>query len=71
MTTNEMVEAVLKHQFALSTIPDDAYEAIEGLVDVARKYQKIEAQVDLSEKENHVIDVARMIQIREIVYGND
>lgn len=40
-------------------------------IETMRKYQKIQEQVELSEKENHKIDVARMIQIREFIYGND
>ncbi len=46
-------------------------ESLNIAIDIMRKYQKIQEQVELSEKENHKIDVARMIQIREFIYGND
>lgn len=40
-------------------------------IEIMHKYKKIQEQVELSEKENHKIDVVRMIQIREFIYGND
>ena len=46
-------------------------ESLETAIEIMQKYQKIQEQVELSEKENHKIDVARMIQIREFIYGND
>ena len=46
-------------------------ESLKVAIETMRKYQKIQEQVELSEKENHKIDVARMIQIREFIYGND
>ena len=68
MTIDEAkTQLVMQKSYALGK----SYEAIEVALDTMRKYQKIQEQVELSEKENHKIDVARMIQIREFIYGND
>lgn len=46
--------------------------AIETALDTMRKYQKIKEQVDIAiDKENFVISGARLIQIREIINGNN
>lgn len=45
-------------------------EALRFAVDTMRKYQKIKEQVDIAiDKENFAISGARLIQIREIIYG--
>ena len=46
--------------------------AIEVALDTMRKYQKIKEQVDIAiDTENFAISGARLIQIREIINGND
>lgn len=68
MTIDEHMEQLKK----LKSFHNGSYGAsINFALDTMRKYQKIQEQVELSEKENHKIDVARMIQIREFIYGND
>lgn len=48
------------------------YEALDTLIDIAHKYQKIKEQVDIAiDKENFAISGARLIQIREIINGNN
>lgn len=67
MTIDEAIKQLDKY-----TIPCGRYkEAYDFAIETMRKYQKIQEQVELSEKENHKIAVARMIQIREFIYGND
>ena len=49
-----------------------AYRAFTTAVNIMRKYQKIKEQVDIAiDKENFAISGARLIQIREIINGND
>ena len=47
-------------------------KAIDFAIDTMRKYQKIKEQVDIAiDKENFAISDARLLQIREIINGND
>ena len=47
-------------------------EAKRVAIETMRKYQKIKEQVDIAiDKENFAISGARLIQIREIINGND
>ncbi len=52
---------------------EDGYKgfsnALGNAIDIMRKYQKIQEQVDLAEKEKHAIDTARMIMIEKIING--
>lgn len=48
------------------------YETLDVAIDTMHKYQKIKEQVDIAiDKENFAISDARLIQIREIMNGND
>ncbi len=44
-------------------------EVLSMAIDIMHKYQKIQEQAELSEKENHVVDTARMIMIEKIING--
>lgn len=44
-------------------------EAHQKAMNIMRKYQRIQEQAELAEKENHVVDTARMIMIEEIING--
>lgn len=47
-------------------------ESINVALETMRKFQKIKEQVDIAiDKENFAISGARLIQIREIINGNE
>ena len=81
MTIDESLSNLKELQKDYQDFHDDVWQDPESYgviaeslrigIDTMCKYQKIQEQVELSEKENHKIDVARMIQIREFIYGND
>lgn len=52
---------------------EDGYKgfahALGNAIDIMLKYQKIQEQVEFAEKENHAVDTARMIMIKEIING--
>lgn len=66
-------EAILTIKNAIRFTYDDVYEeAFAMAIETMRKYQKIKEQVDIAiDKENFAISDARLIQIREIINGND
>ena len=67
MTIDKAIEILSRKAFVIAENIGEWKEAKDLLVDTARKYQKIEEQVEWSENENHKIDAARMIQIKEII----
>lgn len=63
---------IAEHKGEYISICNEDVEAIKIGVETMHKYQKIKEQVDIAiDKENFAISGARLIQIREIIEGND
>lgn len=55
-----------------SVITSASKDELKVAIDILHKYQKIKEQVDTAiDKEDFAISSARLIQIREIINGND
>ena len=73
MTNDEIIQGiqVIKAQ-AEWDYPLDWQIVLDTAIETMRKYQKIKEQVDIAiDTENFAISGARLIQIREIINGND
>ena len=70
MTLNEALETIKGERW--KTCQEKYHEAMDLITDTINKYQKIKEQVDIAiDKENFAISDARLIQIREIINGNN
>ena len=72
MTVKELINTILKHDFAFANVPDDAYEAINELIKIGRKYGQIKEVMndyfhnDLTSKAQVIKEIERIIE-----NGND
>ena len=68
----EILEEATEDENAVCYMTDVDEPTLKTTIDTMRKYQKIKEQVDIAiDKENFAISGARLIQIREIINGND